>query len=273
MKKVAVLVDGGFFISRVFFTARKYFKKHTFTADQLIKIYWSIVNFHCTYKQRDEVEDILYRVYFYDCPPLPETDQKKYPLPEPGSGHMTPKNFNPKVHPPYVLRRQLHIALGQTRKTALRLGKLGKEAEWQLKTDAIKALIKKEITWDQITNDHFFLDIKQKGVDTKIGLDISTLAYEKLVDKIVLVTGDSDFVPAAKLARMKGIEVVLDTLGFKVSDDLSLHVDGSHTYNMVKMIYRALDYQIVPDDADKIPWWNEYLASVNSRKKPAKKRR
>ncbi|EPQ5795730.1 NYN domain-containing protein, partial [Escherichia coli] len=29
-------------------------------------------------------------------------------------------------------------------------------------------------------------------------MDITTLAYEKLVDVIVLVAGDSDFVPAAK---------------------------------------------------------------------------
>ncbi|WP_250220511.1 NYN domain-containing protein [Escherichia coli] len=33
-------------------------------------------------------------------------------------------------------------------------------------------------------------------------MDITTLAYEKLVDVIVLVAGDSDFVPAAKHARI-----------------------------------------------------------------------
>lgn len=260
MKKVAVLIDGGFFINRIFFTARKYYKDHKFTSDEVIKIYWNIVNFHCTYKSRDDIEDTLYRVYFYDCPPLAPTDQKKYPFPEVGSGHTTSKNFNPKTHPPYVLRRELHTALAQTRKTALRLGKLGKETEWQLKSDVLKSLIKQEKTWDQVTNDDFFLNVNQKGVDTKIGLDISTLAYEKLVDKIVLVTGDSDFVPAAKLARMKGIEVVLDTLGFTVSEDLALHVDGSHTFNMVKMIYKALDSKVDPDNIDKIAWWNEYIA-------------
>lgn len=266
MKKVAVLIDGGFFINRVFFTARKYYRNHKFTSSELIKIYWNIVNFHCTYKQRADMEDTLYRVYFYDCPPLAPTDQKKYPLPEVDSGHKTPKNFNPKTHPPYILRRELHTALAQTRKTALRLGKLGKETEWQLKSETLKALIKKEITWDQVTNDDFFLEVTQKGVDTKIGLDISTLAYEKLVDKIVLVTGDSDFVPAAKLARMKGLEVVLDTLGFIVSEDLSLHVDGNHTLNMVKMIYKALDCSVTPDNLDKLPWWNEYIANQSTKK-------
>lgn len=42
------------------------------------------------------------------------------------------------------------------------------------------------------------LDIQQKGVDMKIGLDISSLAYKKLVNQIVLIAGDSDFVPAAQ---------------------------------------------------------------------------
>jgi uncharacterized LabA/DUF88 family protein len=44
-------------------------------------------------------------------------------------------------------------------------------------------------------------EVEQKGVDVRIGVDIATLAYKKLVDRIVLVTGDSDFVPAAELAR------------------------------------------------------------------------
>lgn len=35
----------------------------------------------------------------------------------------------------------------------------------------------------------------------KIGLDIATFSYKRLVDQIVLISGDNDFVPAAKLAR------------------------------------------------------------------------
>ena len=35
----------------------------------------------------------------------------------------------------------------------------------------------------------------------KLGLDIATLTLKKQVNKIVLISGDSDFVPAAKLAR------------------------------------------------------------------------
>jgi enolase len=117
------------------------------------------------------------------------------------------------------LRRELHTALGQTRKTALRLGKLGKETEWQLKSDVLKSLIKREKTWDEITNDDFFLDVKQKGVDTKIGLDISTLAYEKLVDKYPIVSiedglGERDWDGWKRLTDRLGkrIQIVGDDL-------------------------------------------------------------
>ena len=43
---------------------------------------------------------------------------------------------------------------------------------------------------------------------------------------MVLVTGDSDFVPAAKLARREGVEFLLDRLWQQVSDELNEHADG-----------------------------------------------
>ena len=55
--------------------------------------------------------------------------------------------------------------------------------------------------------------MKQKGVDMRIGVDIASLAYKKQVNQIILIAGDSDFVPAAKLARREGIDFVLDPLG------------------------------------------------------------
>ena len=64
----------------------------------------------------------------------------------------------------------------------------------------------------------------------KIGIDIATLAYKKLVDQIVLISGDSDFVPAAKLARREGIDFVLDSMGNHIADDLLEHIDGLQTY-------------------------------------------
>jgi uncharacterized LabA/DUF88 family protein len=68
--------------------------------------------------------------------------------------------------------------------------------------------------------------LRQKGVDMRIGLDIASMTLKCQVDTLILVTGDSDFVPAAKLARREGVEFILDPLWQQVSDDLSEHVDG-----------------------------------------------
>ncbi len=63
----------------------------------------------------------------------------------------------------------------------------------------------------------------------RIGLDIAAMAFKKQVDQIVLVSGDSDFVPAAKLARREGIDFILDPLWASIRSDLIEHVDGIRT--------------------------------------------
>jgi len=62
-------------------------------------------------------------------------------------------------------------------------------------------------------------------VDIRIGLDITTLTLKQQVDTIILVSGDSDFVPAAKLVRREGIEFILDPLWQQVNADLFEHID------------------------------------------------
>ena len=60
----------------------------------------------------------------------------------------------------------------------------------------------------------------------RLGIDIASLAYQKIVNQIILIGGDADFVPALKLARKLGIEIVLDPLTTdKIRDSLSEHID------------------------------------------------
>lgn len=68
-------------------------------------------------------------------------------------------------------------------------------------------------------------DLEQKGVDLRIGLDIARLALRALVDIIVVVTGDSDLVPAFRFARREGVRVFLDHMGHGVRRDLKAHAD------------------------------------------------
>ena len=71
----------------------------------------------------------------------------------------------------------------------------------------------------------------------KLGIDVASLVLKKQVDQIILISGDSDFVPAAKLARREGIDFVLDPLWTHVSPDLFEHIDGmkSHHFNQIKL--------------------------------------
>ena len=108
------------------------------------------------------------------------------------------------------------------RKVAVRLGTLADEqARYILKPDILKHLCNGRKSWEDITEDDFILDVRQKGVDMKIGLDIASMAYKKQVDRIILISGDSDFVPAAKLARREGIDFILDPMQAKIKDDLT----------------------------------------------------
>ncbi|WP_241522242.1 NYN domain-containing protein [Staphylococcus intermedius] len=112
----------------------------------------------------------------------------------------------------------------------MRLGELNEATvHYNLKHTSTKKLMNGSKEINELDEKDFALSLVQKGVDMKIGLDIATLSYKKLVDKIVLIAGDSDFVPAAKLARTEGIDFVLDSLGADIRDSLSLHIDGRRT--------------------------------------------
>jgi uncharacterized LabA/DUF88 family protein len=68
-------------------------------------------------------------------------------------------------------------------------------------------------------------NIQQKGVDMRIGLDIAALTLKRHAGVIVLVAGDSDFVPAMKFARREGAQVFLVTLGHNVRPEMREHAD------------------------------------------------
>ena len=93
------------------------------------------------------------------------------------------------------------------------------------KRGTLKKLCRKEIGLDDLEEDDISPTFKQKGVDMRIGLDIASIAFKKQADRIVLVSGDSDFVPAAKLARREGIEFVLDPMWASIRADLNEHID------------------------------------------------
>ena len=112
----------------------------------------------------------------------------------------------------------------------LRLGRLVEEqALYIFKPTLTKDLANGKLKISDLKQSDYILSVNQKGVDMKIGIDITSLAYKRLVDRIILISGDSDFVPALKLARREGIDIILDPMRAKVKEDLYEHIDGIRT--------------------------------------------
>jgi uncharacterized protein (TIGR00288 family) len=165
-------------------------------------------------KFRFEESEYLYRIFFYDCAPL--TKRVHWPI--------SNRSHDLAKTPQAIARIQLHRQLRSVRKVALRLGRLHDVSDWRMKVECQNRIISG--TPYTITDDDFELNIVQKGVDMRLGLDVASLAFKKQVDQIILVAGDADFVPAVKLARREGIDVVLDPMGQTPAADLAEHVDG-----------------------------------------------
>jgi uncharacterized LabA/DUF88 family protein len=59
------------------------------------------------------------------------------------------------------------------------------------------------------TDADFDPQFEQKGVDMRIGLDISAYSTGRLAQRIILITNDTDCVPAMKFARKAGLQTIL----------------------------------------------------------------
>ncbi len=200
--KAAYLVDGGFFIQKF----KQEYHKHPTAQD----VRSFIEKFHAEYAAQAEI----FRIYYYDCPP---SDQEiETPI--------TKTKIQLKTQPPYAPKRQYLTDIKHLHFFAVREGVL-KFDGWEQKPK-VKTPTKDE---------DFKMKFRQKGVDMKIGLDISWLSMGKIVDRIILVTGDSDFVPAMKFARRQGIQVYLSTLAHGVIEQLKEHAD-CHYSDSVKQI-------------------------------------
>jgi uncharacterized LabA/DUF88 family protein len=158
----------------------------------------------------------LYRIFFYDCPPLKKRVQYRV------SGR--PLDF--EKSDVARIRDSIHAELVKVRKVALRLGVLNEGLSgWKPYPEAVKRWLSNPNEFSPQDED-FAYDIMQKGVDMRLGLDVASMAFKRQVDQIILVAGDTDFVPAVKLARREGVDVVLDPMWGNPSPDLLRHVDG-----------------------------------------------
>lgn len=211
--KTAILVDGGFYRKRA---ALLWGKK---TPEKRAKELMAYCNAHLDYiKQYGDTT--LYRIFYYDCPPLSKTVY--HPLLQKGIDFRHSDTFS--------WTNSFFDELIKCRKVALRLGELSDSfAHFNIAPEKLKDLCSGKITVSELSENDFSPSFQQKGVDMRIGLDIASLAYKRQVDQILLIAGDSDFIPAAKLARREGIDFILDPLWSNVKDGLFEHIDGLQT--------------------------------------------
>lgn len=231
--KTAILVDGGFYRkkAKVFPT-----KTPSEAAKELHSYCMDILN-----ENKFEYRN-LYRIFYYDCPPSELTVYHPF----------TNKSVNLKKKDEYTWMNEFLHELRKLRKVALRMGRMSdNDVKYQLKYETLKKLFNNKINLSDITEQDFLLQIKQKGVDMRIGVDISALAFKKQVQQIILISGDSDFVPASKQARREGIDFILDPMGSHVADDLFEHVDGLRSARP-KYKYKKATKDI-KDDAFTLP--------------------
>ncbi len=175
--KTAILIDGGFFVQRF---------KTLHDRSPVIKDMASFITNTLGKVQQttDKGIDTLFRTFYYDCRPYSEV--QKHP-----SGRLIDFSNSSQFHAISSFQKDLKLFP----QMALRLGDLSFDG-WKINPGSNK----------------YIPDFKQKSVDIKMGLDIAWLATKKIVDKLVIVAGDSDFITPMKFARKEGLLIYLDCM-------------------------------------------------------------
>ena len=254
-QQIAILIDGGFFLKRL----SKLVPAHQCDTPENIARCVRKLCFNHVMRLKGGSGKLwqqhLYRVFFYDAQPY---DGKAH---HPISNRTIEFGKSDLAK----ARQALFEQLRKERKLALRLGKVNRDHDWalsprltktalktrqqlaplqglveqlqqasdptqpvqlQLSAEQAQQLLAAHDFWQNLQAGDVALGLRQKGVDMRIAIDIASLTLKKQVSTIVLVAGDSDFVPAAKLARREGMEFILDPLWQNVNDDLFEHIDA-----------------------------------------------
>ena len=203
--KVAIIIDGWFMRKRIYKTK---------------KFEYSAKNIHNYCKSLLRKDQVLFRIYYYDTEPLRD------------KGHHPATKKSIDFGKTWVAQEQDRVLreIREYPNFALRLGvTYWKGGSWSLSQVALEQLLNGKLSPQNIKERDILPRITQKGVDMRIGMDIAALAYKRLVDKIIVITGDQDIVPALKLARKEGIIVGVDSLKNPASLLLREHTDFFHT--------------------------------------------
>lgn len=210
MSKTAIMIDGGFYRKRA-----KYLWGAK-TAEERARELEAYCKAHLHQKD-GTIDRQLYRIFYYDCAPVGRKSVY-HPL--------TRKNVDLDKSDTYTWSTAFLEELKHRRKFAVRLGELSEHMYYNLRPEVTKNLLLGKVRVEDLKEADFAFISQQKGVDMRIGIDIASVTYKKQVDQIILIAGDSDFVPAAKMARREGIDFILDPMWADIRPSLFEHIDG-----------------------------------------------
>lgn len=201
--RVVVIVDGGFLKNKY----RQFHAGKYPTADEVADI--------CANRLMQVPQlagDALFRIYFYDCFPYDGE------VVDPVTRQRVQFGNTPSAQAQITFLHQLM----QKERLAVRSGTLSYNG-WKVHPSKIEEIVQSQ---SALTASDLIYDFKQKQLDIMIGLDIALMAQKKIMEKVVIVAGDSDLVPAMAFARNEGCLVYLCTLGHPVKFGMIEHSDG-----------------------------------------------
>lgn len=204
-KKVAVFIDGGFLRAN---TNKLNNKNKNKNLPQILYDHKLIIK--AANNAIDSNNEELFRIHYFDCDPY--------------SGELTlPISKNKKtVSNPSTL---LSI-LSCQEKVCVRKGVL-KFRGWTLKKN------KSTDPTVQLKDDDFKEKYIQKGVDIRIGLDLVNASDIKICESVILLTNDTDLVPAMKIARTRGMNIGCVSINQSIiARELKSHSDFFRNVNL-----------------------------------------
>ncbi len=246
-RQIAILIDGGFFLKRLPKLVKQSRCETAKNIAGCIRLMCR-THVHALIGTKDKLwHKHIYRIFFYDAVPYEGTGQHPFEKKHIAFGKSKIAES----------RYALFDELKRQRNVALRLGKVTRDGDWSIIGPASRKIIptktwiesldlsgvgedgiiqltetqrveavRLQSLWKSIDSSQVRLPLKQKGVDMRIGLDIAALTLKRQANTIILVSGDSDFVPAAKLARREGVQFILDPMWQAINGDLFEHIDG-----------------------------------------------
>lgn len=189
MKKSAVFMDGGHLRACANAASR------TYTAELIVDVAKALV----------PSGEELFRILYYDCEPF-------------GGSVKLPVSSGTKTYPG---NSSLLADLAKQELVAVRRGVLKFRGG-----ERTRASLKRATSATPVADADFKPKWQQKGVDLRIGLDIATATETRKIDLIILITGDTDMIPAMKLARGRGLQLAgVDLPNRSIVPELKAHLD------------------------------------------------